>query len=163
MSIDTATNVDYLIPQLRMSLWDIEPTTYRYTDAWLRTALITSIKSLQRWWKSRYLVDDTYTVSRNADSDFEIEEPEVIETSDERPIILMASILVKSGVLENNSWQLGSWRDAEYAVSNIASKDAKEKGLDRDWAELQMYMKPPTKRLNAGGRITFDFGADETT
>lgn len=166
MSIDTEINLDYLLPQLRMALWDIDSTSYRYTDGWLRVALVTSVKALQRWWKNRYLVDATNNVYRNTTNtyiNYELDEPEVIETSDERPIILMASILVKSGVLENNSWNLGSWRDAEYAVSNIASKDAKEKGIDRDWNELIGILKPPTKRLTAGARVSFDFGADETT
>lgn len=163
MTIDTAINLDYLLPELRIHLWDIEPTGYRYTDGWLRVALVSSVKALQRWWRNRYLIDDTNNAYRNPESTFDIDSTEVIATNDERPVILMASILVKSGVLENNSWSIGSWRDAEYAVSNIASKDAKEKGIDRDWNQLLMYLRPPTKRLMGGGRLTFDFGADETT
>lgn len=155
MTIDTAINLDYLIPTLRMQLGDTNPSSYRYVDGWLRSALVTSVKSLQRWWGAKYLVDDTTkNVSRNTeDFDFNFEEPPVIMDSDERPIILMASILVKSGQLESNSWNVGSWKDAEIAVSNIEGNKAKEFGLKMDWEELKAYLMPPTKRLATALRI----------
>ena len=159
------SGVEYLIPILRLYLGDTDPLSYRYLDEWLKVSLLSAIKSLQRWWRDRYLIDDdTKLVYRNTDSTFAEDEPPIILTGDEMPIILMASILIKSGGLESNSWNLGSWKDAEYAVSNIASKDAKEKGIQMDWDRLFLYLSPPTKRLTTGSRVSFsDFGANETT
>ena len=159
-----ANNLDYLLPIFRMELGDIDPTAYRYTDAWLRVALLTAVKGLQRWWKDRYLVDDTtQDVYRNSASTFEYAEPPVISTGDEMPLVLMATILVKDGSLEANSWTVATWRDAEYYVSNVEGARLKDASLQRTWDRLLAYMKPPSKRLNAGAREAFDFGADETT
>jgi hypothetical protein len=147
-------SIDYLLPTLRLHLGDITPATYRYTDDWLRIALISGIKALQRWWGERYLVDNTtLDVSRGTTYEFILNEPPIIQTLDERPVILMASILVKTGQLESNSWNVGSWRDAEIAVSNIESNKAKEFGVTMDWEELKGYMLPPTKKLSGALRI----------
>ncbi len=160
-----ASNIDYLIPALRMELWDLNPASYRYTDAWLSTSLVVAVKSLQRWWSNRYLVDSTDTViSRNTSSTFDLVSPPLVETSDEMPIILMAAYLIKSGELEANSWNVSTWRDAEYYVSNTEGGRMKDISLQRTWDRLLEYLKPPQKRLNAGVRVSFDdFGADETT
>lgn len=156
MSIPTPINLDYLIPALRLHLGDTDPATYRYLDEWLRVALVSAVKALSRWWGDRYIVDPTtYDVSRNPDYlDFLYEEPNVIQDRDERPVILMASILVKGGQLESNSWGVGSWKDAEISVSTIESSRAKQFGLGMDWDELQLYLRPPTKRLFSGYRVS---------
>jgi hypothetical protein len=154
MTIDTATNLDYLIPVLRLHLGDTDAASYRYIDGWLRVALVTGVKSLQRWWSGRYLVDaTTYDVSRSTTYTFTQETPPIIQDMDERPVILMASILVKSGQLEANSWNAGSWKDAEIAVSNIEGSRAKQFGYGMDWDELKMYILPPTRRLSGALRI----------
>lgn len=154
MTINTPINLDYLLPTLRLHLGDTDPLTYRYIDGWLRVALISGVKALQRWWGDRYLVDNTtYAVSRNTDLDFLYEEPLVIQDRDERPLILMASILIKTGQLEANSWNVGSWKDAEIAVSNIEGSRAKQFGIGMDWDELKSYILPPTKRLSTALRI----------
>lgn len=147
-------SLDYLIPLLRLHLGDTDPLTYRYMDEWLSTSLITAIKAMQRWWGFRYLVEDgTNSVSRGTDYTFLYDEPPLIQTNDERPLILMAAILVKSGQLESNSWNVGSWKDAEIAVSNIEGNKAKTFGLSMDWEELKMYILPPTKRLSGALRV----------
>lgn len=152
--IETETNLDYLIDTLRFQLGDITPATYRYLDAWLRTALVTAVKGLQRWWGAKYLIDDTtYYVYRNTEKTFDFDEPPVIQDSDERPLILMASILVKSGQLEANSWNVGSWRDAEVSVSNIEGGRLKSTSLGMDWEELKAYIMPPTRRLSGALRV----------
>jgi len=154
MTIDVPINLDYLLPDLRLHLGDTDPLTYRYIDGWLRVALVSGVKALQRWWGDRYLVDSTtYAVSRSTDSDFLYVEPNVIQDRDERPLILMASILIKSGQLEANSWNTGSWKDAEIAVSNIEGSRAKQFGIGMDWEELKLYILPPTKRLSQALRI----------
>ena len=157
------SNLSYLIPELRIKLWDIDPTQYRYTDEWLDVALVAAIKALQRWWSNKYLVDSTNTVvSRNTTITFVLDEPPVIESSDERVVVLMAGIVIKEGSLENSSWNTSTWRDAEYYVSNIEGGKMREGGIKRDWEELLSIMKPPQKRLSAGAREAFNFGSDET-
>lgn len=153
--IVTTENLEYLLPVLRLHLGDITPATYRYTDEWLLVALLSSVKSLQRWWGNKYLVDaTTEDVSRNSEVDFTYEEPNIIQDRDERPVILMAAILIKSGQLESNSWNVGSWKDAEIAVSNIEGNKAKEFGIKMDWEELKLYIMPPTKRLVGALRVS---------
>lgn len=162
MAIETETSLDFLIPELRWRLGDTDSTSYRYLDSWLRVSLVSALKALQRWWRVRYLIDETdYTVTRFESSTFTVDEPPVIQQSDETPIIIMAEILTKSGVLQSNSWLVGSWRDAEYAVSNIESGKLQDSSLKSAWNELLWYLKPPSKRLNAGVRNTVDFGSDE--
>jgi hypothetical protein len=142
MPITTPTNIDYLIMDLRLQLGDTNAGSYRYLDEWLRTALIGAVKALQSWWHSRYIVttsvvgvDTFYTVSP------------AIAGEDERPIILMASIIIKGGSLENSAYSIASWRDNEIAYSNIAGGQLRNSSLDRDWQELLGFLKPPTKTL----------------
>lgn len=159
-----ASNIDYLIPVFRLEIGDLDPTAYRYTDEWLSTALVAAVVALQRWWNNKYLVDETYTViSRNSDITFTFEEPPVIQTSDETPVVLMATYIIKDGSLENSAWSTATWRDAEYYVSNVEGARLRDASLQRTWDRLLMYLKPPQKRLHPGARETFDFGADETT
>jgi hypothetical protein len=161
MSITVETDLDYLLPELRVRLGDTDETAYRYLDEWLRVSLVSALKALQRWWRIRYQIDETtYVVSRYTGSSFSVDNPPVIQQNDETPIIIMASILTKSGVLQNNSWNTGSWRDAEVAVSNIEGGKMKDSSLVRDWNELQMYILPPTKRLYGVVRSSIP-GAEE--
>lgn len=147
MAIETATNLDYLIPELRLHLGDTDETAYRYTDVWLRTSLVMSVKALMRWWNYKYLVDTDYNASRNPRIIFLFPEPPVIEHGDEYAIILMASIIIKEGSLEESAWSVGSWRDAEIAYSNIEGNKARTTSLKQDWATLESLLKPPQKRL----------------
>lgn len=157
------SNLSYLIPILRLELGDINPASYRYTDVWLDAALVGAVVALQRWWNNKYLVNSTYTVvSRNPDSTFTLDEPPVIQTSDETPVVLMASYIIQSGNLENSAWNVATWRDAEYYVSNVEGGKIRDANLKRIWDRLLLYMKPPQKRLNAGAREAFNFGSDET-
>ena len=148
MPIEVATDLDYLIPELRWRIGDIDSTAYRYLDSWLRVSLVAAIKALQRWWGIRYLIDDTtYTVTRYSGSTFLFTEPPVIQQQDETPIVLMAALMIKDGSLETSAWSIGSWRDAEVSVSNIESGRIKEASINRLWDELMWYVMPPTKRL----------------
>jgi len=147
MAIDTSTNLDYLIPYLRLHLGDIDSSSYRYTDAWLRTALVTAVKNLQSWWNHRYLIDTSYNVSRNPYITFLFGSPPIVQNSDENPIILMASIIIKGGSLESNSWSVGSWKDHEIAYSNIEGNKAKTGSILRDWTSLTNLIKPPADKL----------------
>lgn len=146
MAIETVTNLDYLITDLRLHLGDItEP--YRYTTDWLRTSLVMSVKALMRWWNYKYLIDTDYNALRNPRSTFLFPSPPLIEYGDEHPIVLMASIIIKEGSLEESAWNTGSWRDAEIAYSNIEGNKAKTTSLRQDWDTLESILKPPQKRL----------------
>lgn len=161
MPIEVPTDLDYLIPELRFRIGDTDPTAYRYLDSWLRVALVSALKALQRWWRVRYVIDEsTYTVTRWSGSTFTVDEPPVIQQSDEVIILAMASILIKSGTLQNSSWSTGSWKDAEIAVSNIEGGRIKDASLLRDWRELEAYLTPPNKRLTLPSRETIP-GAEE--
>lgn len=161
MPIEVATDLDYLIPELRFRIGDIDSTAYRYLDSWLRVALVSALKALQRWWRVRYTIDETtYVVSRWSLSTFTVDEPPVIQQSDEVIILAMASILIKSGTLQNSAWSTGSWRDAEIAVSNIESGKIRDASLMRDWKELEAYLTAPNRRLMVPTRDTVP-GAEE--
>jgi hypothetical protein len=161
MPIEVATDLDYLIPELRFRIGDTDSTAYRYLDSWLRVALVSALKALQRWWRVRYTIDETtYVVTRWPLSTFAVDEPPVIMQSDEIIIISMASFLIKSGTLQNSAWSTGSWRDAEIAVSNIEAGRIRDASLLRDWNELMLYLTPPNKRLMIPTRDTIP-GAEE--
>ena len=156
------TELDYLLPALRLNLGDTDQDSYRNVEEWLKIALIQSLKELQRWWRIRYTIDESdYSVSRYSESTFVQDAPPTIEVSDEKPIILMASIIIKGGSLEANSWNVGSWRDAEFSVSNIEGSRAKQDSVKRDWEALTAIMKPPTKRAFFTQRQVM-YGAEET-
>lgn len=148
-----SSNLDYLIDDLRLHLYDIDSSSYRYEDDWLRTALVAAVKSLMPWWNEKYVINTNNDVARNtsshgwASSDYEYDSPPVIMVGDERPIILMASIIIKGGTLENNAWDYGSWKDDEISYSNIEGGKQKNQSLMRDWNELTDYLTPPTKKL----------------
>ncbi len=149
MSISVETNLDYLIDGLRLHLGDTTVGSYRYTDEWLRTSLVGAVKTLMRWWSAKYLIDDTtYNVERNTSSwTYTYTSPPLVQHDDEYPIILMASIVIKSGSLENASWNLGRWKDSEISYSNIASGNIKDVSVLRDWRFLELILSPPTKKL----------------
>lgn len=132
-----ATDLNYLIPRLRLRLGDLNPASYRYLDEWLHAALIASVDALQRWWEDAYQIDENNRIT-----------PDLLRR-DVQPIILMASIIVKSGSLENFSWNVGSWRDAEISFSNIEGGRGKQESIKRDWDELNKLLTSPNKKLAA--------------
>jgi hypothetical protein len=147
MAIDTATNLDYIIEDLRLHLGDIDSSSYRYVDAWLRTSIVASVKALMQWWNYKYLINDSYNVERNSNHTYLFTSPPLVERGDERAIVLMAAIIIKMGSLENASWSLGRWRDAEISYSNIEGSRAKQESIKRDLEELEGLLSPPNKRL----------------
>jgi hypothetical protein len=203
--INQESSLDYLIPFLRFHLGDYSDP-YRYTDAILRTALVFSVRMLQRRWNDKYVIDAAYNVFRSdamegfneyADrpeytevvgdivahdgwpdtiesgytytiSGYESEgtvnvagvgpayqgaitnaPKPVVQYRDEPPIILQASILVKSGSLQEASWQVASWRDDEISVSNIQGDKSRQFGLQQDRDMLETYFK---RRLFSASR-----------
>jgi len=145
-----ATNLDYLLDDLRLHMYDIDSSSYRYEDSWLLTSLVAAVKALMPWWNNRYVIDSSNNIARNSnwdDADYEFDSPPILQTKDERPVILMAAIIIKGGTLENNAWDYGSWRDDEISFSNIEGGKQKNASLKRDMEELTSYVTPPTKKL----------------
>ncbi len=143
-------NVEYLIPDVRLELGDLTPATYRYLDEWILAALIASVRTLSRRWSSKYFVDALGEVTRNPNTTtFEFTEAEqgVIQQKDERIIVIQASLIVLEGSLESSAWSIGSWRDAELSVSNIASGDLRKNHIGSLREELDSMIKPGSKRL----------------
>jgi len=141
------TDIGYLISDLRLTIGDINPATYRYTNEWLRVALLGSVKKLARWWNYRYKLDTANLLYRNPYLTFSEDEPPVVMMGDERPIIVGAALIVLEGSLENNAWDLASWRDAEISFSNLESGRIRDSNLKRLWDELGQLVTPASKRL----------------
>lgn len=145
-----------ILPMLRIKLGDTNAAAYRYLDTWLMLSLVAAIKALSRYWGDKYLLTDAYEVYRNpVFANFEYTAPPTIQFKDEWIIVLMASIITKSGSLENSAWDVGSWRDTELSFSNIESGKLKDASLKRDIEELSYYLKPPIKRLVTALRTDF--------
>jgi len=143
----TTVNLSYLIPRLRLHIGDTDSDNYRHLDEWLRLSLVVGVESLQKWWNYKYLINEDDDVYRNPTIRFLQPEPPVIERGDIKPILLMSAIIIKSGDLENLSWNVGAWRDAEISFSNIEASRRKDETIKRDWEELIGILKPPQKRL----------------
>ena len=148
--------INYLIPYLRLKIGDTDPLTYKYMDEWLSVALIAAVRGLERYWSNKYFVSDEGIVTRNDEYlDFTYEEDEgTIQTMDENIIVIKAALIVLEGSLENHSWDIGSWRDAEISYSNIASGSIRESTVKRLQAELDMYLKSPQKKLSSSHRMS---------
>ena len=134
------TTLAYLIPQFRRHLSDYtEP--YTYSDATLSGFLFDSIKALGHRWNNKYFVATVASVSdliiRNENSDlFDFSEPPVIQSQDERAIVLQASIIIKSSTKWSESGSAVNWRDEEIAFSNVQSARQRSSTLDDDVREL---------------------------
>lgn len=146
--VRNASNVRYLIPQLRLIIGDIDSSSYRYLDDWLEISLLLSVKTIGgKWMNNKYLVDTSDQVTRNPNSTFLLPEPPTIQYQDEKAILLMAAIITLEGSLENSAWDFASWRDNEISYSNLESARSRDAILTRLWNELTGVIKPPTKRL----------------
>lgn len=142
------TTLDYLIPYVRLRLGDMNPESYRYTNDWIITALVGAVEYLGRWWSGRYLLDyDTNEVYRNSYGEFLYPEPPVIQSQDNQVIVLMATIIILEGTLENNAWSVVSWRDNEISFSNLEQARTRNQSIARLWDELLTIIQPPTKKL----------------
>lgn len=147
-------NLGYLMPDVRLSIGDTDPDTYRYTDEWVRVAMIGAVKTLGAWWgNNKYMIDSSQQVYRNPDVEFTVLEPPIIYPEDERPIVLMSAIIILEGSLENSAWNLASWRDNEISFSNLEGGRIKNNNLDRAWNELKGLITPPGKKLALSGKL----------
>ena len=150
--LDTQTDLDYLIPELRLYMSDYS-TPYTYTDELLRMCLVNALKALGRLWHNRYFIaydaaTDTYVTTRNGDiATFIQNEPPVVETADEAVIILQAAIVLKSAVMYDSTWDIASWKDDEVSYSNLQGGKLRNDSLLRDQELLKELLK---SRLHPG-------------
>lgn len=144
-----AFDLTVLLPNLRLRIGDINPSSYRYTDEWLEISLRASVETLGRWWNYKYLLDENGDVYRNPNGHFIFDENiyGIIEPSDKQAIILMAAYIILEGSLENSAWDFQSWKDNEISYSNLESSRARNQTLSRLWEELTSTLKVPQKRL----------------
>jgi len=143
-----AADIDTLIPFLRFYLGDYTPS-YRYTTTTLRSALIFAVKALMRRWRSKYKIDADGVVIRNPNYEFEFAAPPTIQYYDEPAIIIQAAILVKSGAMQEASWQVAAWKDDEISVSNIQADKSRQTNIQQDIKTLDDYFK---RRLYVASR-----------
>jgi len=134
------TTLAYLIPQFRRHLSDYT-SPYTYDDATLSGFLFDSIKALGHRWNNKYYVATVAGVSdlivRNENFNlFDFSEPPVIQTQDERAIILQASVIIKSSTKWSESGSAVNWRDDEISYSNVQSARQRSSTLEDDIKEL---------------------------
>jgi hypothetical protein len=155
--IETPTNLDNLIMFVRLRSGDTK-SPYRYLDSWIRTSLVAAVDKLGKWLKNKYLLDSNFNVYRNPDyTNFTFSETDfgVIEPGDKDVIVLMATIILLEGSLENSAWNFVSWRDSEISFSNLEQSRARGDILSKLWDELYNTLKPPVKRLAGSKRGNF--------
>ena len=144
--ITTPGNLDYLITPLRLHISDDTPP-YTYNSDNLRTRLVYAVKALQSRWNNKYFINTSNDVERNSNTTYLVSSPPVIQTSDERAIILQAAIGIKSAFLYNTSSNYSSWKDDEISVSNANVGQLYEASLKRDIEELNSLLPVAGKRL----------------
>jgi len=153
VTVETTT-LAYLLPQLRRQLSDYT-VPYTFDDTLLSGLLLDSVKALGRRWSNRYRIATVDSVAdlvvRSDDSSlFEFSEPPVIQSQDERAIVLQASIMVKSSKKWSESGSAMSWRDEEISYSNIESARQRSSTLQDDISELNAMFPVKLARTRMG-------------
>jgi len=140
MAILVATDLDFLIDDLRFYLGDVT-LPYRYANTHLRHGLVMACKALMKKWRNRYSINASYVISRSPTAEFYELTPPIIERADETAFILQGSIIIKTAALQDTSWDIASWRDDEVAYSNIAGGAALKQSLNNDIAALAEFLR----------------------
>lgn len=148
-TLPLTTNLFEYVERLRLHLGDIDESSYTHDEEWLRVSLISAVELLMPRWNYKYLLDTEDDVYRNTSIRFLFPEPPVVERGDVWPIVLQASIIMKEGSLENLSYSLGAWRDAEISYSNLEGSRAKDRSIQRDIEMLDTMLPWRGKRLAA--------------
>ena len=139
-----SSNIEDLILPLRVQIGDTDglPT---FSDEKLHIVLLESVASLMNRWGDKYYITNDGVVKRNNNINFTWSSPPEIQHKDRRPIVLQASILIKSGTKFSESGNTVSWRDEEISYSNIESAKQRSSTLDDDVKELEAIL--PSKKL----------------
>ncbi len=138
------SNLEELIVPLRIQLGDIT-TPPTYTDDLLHVILREAVEALMYRWHDRYYVTVEGVVTRSTLVAFDFSSPPVIQGKDKRPIVLQASVMIKTGAKFTNSGSAVNWRDEEISYSNIESAKQRSSTLNDDIKELESLL--PAKRL----------------
>lgn len=146
-TLPLTTNLYEFVERLRLHLGDVDESSYTYDDEWLRVSLISAVELLMPRWNFKYLLNDEDDAYRNGSIGFLFPSPPVVERGDIWPIVLQASIIMKEGSLENLSWSLGAWRDAEISYSNLEGSRSKDRSIQRDIDALDSMLPKRGKRL----------------
>jgi hypothetical protein len=144
--MQTITNLESIIFPLRLQLGDVSDTP-KYSDDMLLETLKHSVNALSDKWSGKYFIDNNGVVHRNSQTseEFEFPSPPVIMLSDHRAIVLMASIMVKSGQRFSASNDVSSWKDDEISFSNIEGSKQLTQSLTDDIKELMSIL--PARKL----------------
>lgn len=144
------SNLEELIDPLRIHLGDtgITPT---YSDEFLHRTLRNSVNTLMSRWNSKYYIDNEGVAIRNTDNCyFSFSSPPVIQREDERPIVLQASIFIKSGKKFTESGNAVSWRDEEISYSAIEAGKQRSSSWQDDVNELNTILPVKLARAKMG-------------
>jgi hypothetical protein len=165
------TNVDYLIPDLRLVYGDLTGSTF--SDTIMRTALVNGVKFLQRRWVSKYQVytetiltdpqpaaiagyvyantidGQAYipsglaegSVFRNPFVTFTQYSPPIIQSEDEVAIVLAAKLLLRRSQVASSASAFVSWKTEDISYSNLGSERSLTKLLESDQKELDDYFR----------------------
>jgi hypothetical protein len=99
-----------------------------------------SVEALMTRWSNRYYISADGVVTRNPNCTFEFSTPPVIQSKDKRAIVLMASIILKSGKKNTQSSSTASWKDDEVSYSNIEGSKQLSSSLTEDINELNRML-----------------------
>ena len=140
-------------------------TSTQFTDTIIRTALVYGVQALGPRWNNRYFIFRTdmaisptqintpagiITVAampnvndafRNTFQTFVSEEPPVIDQTDETPIVLSASILVRRSVITSSVSAFSNWSTPDLTYSNVQASKSLLEMINADNAELDRWFK----------------------
>ena len=148
------SDLEYLVPRVRLIVGDLEGQ--RYTDEQIQLALISSFIGLQAWWDykykyklltsgSNYYTITGFIIDRVIGEIYYTDDG--LDSKDEHAVVIYAAIILLSGYLENNAWNLGAWKDHEISVSNVEGGRALREKLNKLYEELYSLYKPPSKQF----------------
>ena len=173
----TSSNLDYLIPPVRLHLGD--PSGSIFSDTVILTGLVFGVKMLQTRWSNRYFIytsdmhvsgtlintpngqfDIGYTPNvndalRNPFIPFVSTSPPIIDQNDEPAIVLAAAILVRKSAITSSVSAFSSWSTPDLSVSNIQSGKVLVDMLRNDEEALNELFK---RRLGKSVKDTFPLG-----
>lgn len=172
--ITTPTNLDYLIPFVRVRMGDISSPP-QYSDPFIRTALVNAIPSLSQKWTWKYFIytsslnrggnlvetpagiveltplPNEYDIVRNPAATFTMSPPPVIEQNDESIIVLAATILLRRALLASSTSVFTNWSTPDFSYSNVASAKTMIEALTAEQQELderlRVYATPRKRAL----------------
>lgn len=178
--ITTVTNLDYLIDPVRMRVGDIDETLF--SDNLIRTALVYGVKTLQRYWHTRYLIytsdmrvsgllvntpngqatlstlPSEHDVFRNAYVTFDSSVPPTLDQRDEPAIIIAGAIQLRRVAMASSISAFGSWSTPDLSFSNIQGAKTVQSLLTADEDELTQFFK---RKLAAPVKQTFPLASTQ--